>query len=228
MSRRKAGEWMHRFFALAFLISALTARVADAQLDPRLKTPEVVVTSTFMEFTAELRKFPRWKRISGDNPAVVKHDASTKAYGGGFNFGQKLGSLPVWVTIGGFYVTGLGTNTTLATGTTIHGSVDNVGAGAGLRLVAYEEDRSAVFMWAMGFHEWDNGDFEIVHGETVTETRIHKSWSGDYGVGAVYLLGQRVGIDYGVGYNGQFNKKNADEALRIYVGLHLNISGIDH
>ena len=219
---------MHRFFALALLVSALTAHVADAQLDPRLNTPQVVVTSTFIELTAELRKFPRWKRISGDDRAVVKHDADARGYGGGFNLGQRLGSLPIWMTIGGFYVTGLGTNTTLATGAQIHGSVDNYALGAGLRFIAYQEERSAVFIWAMGFHQWNNGDFEIVTSETVTENRIHTSWSGDYGVGAVYLVGQRVGIDYGVGYDGQFNKANADEAFRVFAGLHFNISGINY
>jgi hypothetical protein len=219
---------MHRFFSLVPLVCALTARVADAQLDPRLNSPQVVVTSSFLELTAELRKFPRWRRISGNDPAVVKHTADARSFGGGFTLGQKLGRLPVWATIGGFYVTGLETNTTLATGATIHGSVDNYGAGAGLRFIPYQEERSAFFMWAMGFHEWNDGDFEIVRGETVTEKRTHKSWAGDYGVGAVYLLGQRVGIDYGVGYDGQFNKSNADEAFRVYLGLHLNISGIDY
>ena len=113
-------------------------------------------------------------------------------------------------------------------GDKVHGSVDNLGLGAGLRFVPYQGYGSALFMWAMGFHEWNNGDFEVVGGETVTENRVHRSWTGDYGVGAVYLLGQRIGIDFGIGYNGQFNKKNADEAFRFYAGLHFNISGIDY
>ena len=220
---------MHRFFSLALLVSALTAHAADAQLDPRLNTPQVVITSTFIELSAELRKFPRWKRISGDDAAVVKHDANTRSYGGGFTLGQKLGSLPVWATVGGFYGTGLKTNTTLATGAEVHGSVKTMGLGAGLRFVLYEEYESAAYVWAMGFHEWNNGDFEVVAGgETVTENRIHTSWTGDFGIGSVYLLTQRIGVDFGVGYNGQFNKANADEALRIYAGLHFNISGINY
>ena len=219
---------MHRFFALALLVCALTTRVADAQLDRTLNSPQVVITSTFIELTAEFRKFPRWEEISGNDPAVVEHDANSISYGGGFTLGQRLRSQPIWVTIGGFYGTGLETNTTLATGDKVHGSVDNLGLGAGLRIVPYQGDGSALFMWAMGFHEWNNGDFEVVDGETVTENRIHRSWTGDYGVGAVYLLGQRIGIDFGIGYNGQFNKRNADEAFRVYAGLHFNISGIDY
>ncbi len=219
---------MHRFFPLALLVFALTTRVAHAQLDARLNTPQVVITSTFIELTAELRKFPRWEDISGNDPAVVAHEAKSISYGGGFTLGQRLGGRPIWATVGGFYGTGLETNTTLASGDQVHGKIDNMGLGAGLRVVPYEGFRSALFMWAMGFHEWNNGDFEVVGGETVTENRIHRSWTGDYGVGAVYLLGQRIGIDFGVGYNGQFNKKNADEAFRVYAGLHFNISGIDY
>ena len=219
---------MHRFFALALLVCALTTRVADAQLDPGLNTPQVVITSRFIELTAEFRKFLRWEDISGNDPAVIEHDAKSISYGGGFTLGQKLGGQPIWATIGGFYGTGLETTTMLASGDQVHGTIKNYGLGAGLRLVPYEGERSALFMWAMGLHEWNNGDFEVVGGETVTENRIHTSWTGDYGVGAVYLFAQRVGIDFGIGYNGQFDKKNADEAFRVYAGLHFNISGIDY
>lgn len=219
---------MHRFFPLALLVVAPTTRVAHAQLDARLNTPQVVITSTFIELTAELRKFPRWEDISGNDPAVVQHEAKSISYGGGFTLGQRLGGKPIWATVGGYYGTGLETNTTLASGDRVHGKIDNMGLGAGLRVVPYEGFRSALFMWAMGFHEWNNGDFEVVGGATVTEKRIHRSWTGDYGVGAVYLLAQRIGIDFGAGYNGQFNNKNADEAFRVYAGLHFNISGIDY
>ena len=99
------------------------------------------------------------------------------SYGGGFTLGQRLGRLPIWATIGGFYGTGLKTNTTLATGAEVDGSVDNLGLGAGLRFVLYQEYGSATYMWAMGFHEWNNGDFEVVGGETVTEHRVHTSWT---------------------------------------------------
>ena len=216
---------MHRFLAGALLVCALTTRVAHAQLDSRLNTPQVVITSTFVELTAEFRKFPRWEDISGNDPAVVDHEAKSISYGGGFTIGQRLGDRPLWATIGGFYGTGLETNTTLASGDQVNGKVDNLGLGAGIRVVPYEGFRTALFMWAMAFHEWNNGDFAVAD---VTENRIHRSWTGDYGVGAVYLLGQRIGIDFGVGYNGQFNKKNADEAFRVYAGLHFNISGIDY
>jgi hypothetical protein len=218
---------LQRFLALTLLLCALGARAADAQLD-KLNTPQVVITSTFVEVTAELRKFPKWEEISGNDPAVLEHDAKSISYGAGFTIGQKLGDIPIWATLGGFYGRGLETNTTLRNGDQVHGKVQNVGLGGGVRLVPFQADRVAWFLWAMGFHEWDNGDFDVVDGESVTENRIHRTWTGDYGVGALYLLRQRVGLDFGIGYNGQFNKKNADEAFRVYVGLHFNISGIDY
>lgn len=216
---------MHRFFAVTLLACALTGRIAHAQVVTELNTPQVVITARFIELTAEFRKFPRWEDISGNDPAVVEHDAKSISYGGGFTIGQRIGSRPIWATIGGFYGTGLETNTTLASGDQVHGTVDNLGLGAGIRVVPYEGYRTALFMWAMGFHEWNNGDFDVAD---VTENRIHRTWTGDYGVGAVYMLGQRVGIDFGVGYNGQFDNKNADEAFRVYAGIHINISGIDY
>lgn len=221
--RRFAEELMHRFLGGALLISALLTSGAAAQIERKLVQPQVVIHARFVELTAEARKFPRWEDISGNDPAVVAHDAQSISYGAGFTIGQRLGDRPIWATIGGFYGTGLETNTTLASGDQVHGEVDNIGLGGGLRLVPYQAFRFALFLWAMAYYEWNNGDFETLDGPTITENRIHKTWTGDYGAGALYLLGQAVGIDFGIGYNGQFNKKNADEAFRVYMGLHFNL-----
>ena len=215
---------MYRFVAWAFLLSAFITSRAQAQIEARLSTPQVVITSQFLELTAEFRKFPTWEDVSGDDPAVVEHEAKSISYGGGFTIGQQLGDRPVWATIGGFYGTGLETNTTLASGDQVHGEVDNVGVGAGVRIVPYQGFRSAIFMWAAAYHEWNNGDFDILNGTALTERRVHRTWTGDYGVGGVYLLGDAVGLNFGIGYNGQFDKKNADEAFRAFLGLHFNLS----
>jgi hypothetical protein len=214
---------LQRFLALALLPCALVSRAADAQLE-KLSSPQVVISSRFVEVTGELRKFLRWEEISGNNPAVLEHDAKSVSYGAGLTIGQKLGDRPIWATLGGFYGTGLETNTALANGESVHGKVDNFGLGGGVRIVTSQIDRLAWFGWAMGFYEWNNGDFDTSNGTTLTENRIHKSWTGDYGAGALYLLGDRVGIDIGVGYHGQFDRKNADEAFRLYMGLHFNLS----
>jgi len=214
---------MHRFLAGALLISALLTSVAAAQIETKVLQPQVVIHSRFVELTAESRKFFRWEDISGNDPAVVGHDAQSIAYGAGFTIGQQLGDRPIWATVGGFYGTGLETNTTLANGDRVHGEIDNIGLGGGLRVSPYEAFRFALFLWTMAWYEWNNGDFETIDGSTITENRIHRSWTGDYGAGALYLLGQAVGISFGIGYNGQFSKKNADEAFRINVGLHFNL-----
>src|SRR5688500_20095636 len=128
VSRRKAEGAMYRFRAWAFLLSAFVTSRAQAQLETRLSTPQVVITSQFLELTAEFRKFPRWEDVSGDDPAVVEHEAKSISYGGGFTNGQQLGDRPVWITIGGFYGTGLETDTTLASGDQVHVEADNIGA----------------------------------------------------------------------------------------------------
>lgn len=224
VSRRKAEGSMYRFSAWAFLLSAVITWRAQAQVETSLSTPQVVISSQFLELTAEFRKFPRWEDVSGDDPAVVEHEAKSISYGGGFTVGQQIGDRPIWATIGGFYGTGLETNTTLASGDEVHGEVDNVGLGVGVRIVPYQGFHSALFMWGAAYHEWNNGDFNVIDGTTLTERRIHKTWTGDYGVGAVYLLGEVVGLDFGIGYNGQFDKKNAAEAFRVFLGVHLNVS----
>lgn len=226
VSRRRAEGSMYRFSAGAFLLCALITSPALAQIDTRLSTPQVVITSRFLELTAEFRKFPRWEDVSGNDPAVVEHEAKSISYGGGFTIGQQLGDRPIWATLGGFYGTGLETNTTLASGDQVHGEVDNVGLGAGVRVVPHQRYRFALFLWAMGYHEWNNGNFEVIDGTSLTEKRIHRTWTGDFGLGAIYLLGERVGVDFGIGYNGQFDKKNADEAFRVFLGLHFNVSEI--
>jgi hypothetical protein len=222
-SQRFVEGLVHRFLAGALLICPLIARVSGAQVDLAAIPGQVVLDARFLELTSEFRKFPRWEDISGDDPAVVEHDAKSISYGAGLNFGQRLGDRPIWLTLGGFYGTGLETNTTLANGDRVHGAIDNIGVGAGLRVVPYESQRFGLFLWAMGFYEWNNGEFETFDGgSTVSEKRIHKTWTGDYGVGAVYLVGETLGLDFGLGYNGQFNKENADEAFRVYLGLFIN------
>ena len=215
---------MHRFLARALLLSPLFAAPAAAQGIAGIPK-QIVIESRFVEISSEFRKMINWKDISGDDPAVVQHDAKSVLYGAGLTIGQRLGDRPIWVTVGGYYGTGLDTNTTLANGDQVHGEVDNIGVGAGLRLVPYEAVRFGLFLWAMGFYEWNNGDFDTIDGPTRTEKRIHKTWTGDYGVGAVYLLNRILGIDFGIGYNGQFNKKNADEAFRVFLGLYINGPG---
>lgn len=213
---------MHRFLAGALLICPLITRASSAQVDLAVIPRQVVIDARFLELTTEFRKFPRWEDISGDDPAVVEHNAKSISYGAGLTIGQRLGDRPIWATVSGFYGTGLETTTTLANGNRVHGAIDNIGLGAGLRVVPYEAQRFGLFLWAMGFYEWNNGDFDVFDGSTRSEKRIHKTWTGDYGVGALYLVGQTLGLDFGIGYNGQFNKDNADEAFRVYLGLFIN------
>ena len=80
----------------------------------------------------------------------------------------------------------------------------------------------ALYLWAMGYYDWNDGDFELANEVIRTENRVHRSWSGDYGIGAVYRLDEVMGINFGFSYSGMFDKKNADENFRIKLGLILN------
>ena len=48
---------------------------------------------------------------------------------------------------------------------------------------------------------------------------IHNSWTGEYGLGTTFWPVSHIGIDFGASYNGQFNSVNADENVRLQIGL---------
>jgi len=183
---------------------------------------QVIIETKFLEVNAEYRKFINWDKVSGDDPAVVTNETKSNAYGLDLNLGVQLGSLPVWFQAGGYFSTGLETNAKLEDGETVHGDVDNYGAGAGVRLVPLSFVRTAFYLWAMGYYDRNDGDFDIINGAVHTERRTHNAWIGEYGLGVVYLLEEVVGINLGISYGGIFDKKNADENIRLKLGLILN------
>jgi hypothetical protein len=204
---------------------AQTARIVKSLSSRRVqdKPPrQVVIETKFLEVNGEYRKFINWDKISGDNPAVVTNDTKSNAYGIDINLGIQLGSLPLWVQAGGYYSGGLETNAKLEDGETIHGDVRDYGAGAGLRLTPYSALRVALYLWAMGYYDRNDGDFEFINGAAHTENHVHTAWIGEYGVGAVYLIEEVLGINFGISYSGNFDKKNADENIRVKLGLILN------
>jgi len=216
------GELMRRdlaavSFCLALGVATTNARAqsGEAQRDPVLETK-------FVEVFAEYRNFINWKAVSGDDPSVAEHEAGSSAGGLGLNFGLRLGGLPLWAQVGAYASSGLSTNTTLTNGDHIHGSIRDYGVGAGVRLMAFRTDRTAMFLWAMGYFDRNDGLFEITDGSERSEKRLHSAWTGDYGVGAIRLLDEMLGVEVGVSYSGIFDKKNADENLRFRIGMILN------
>lgn len=204
--------------------SSATAHAAPRRRAARPDVPpqQVAIESKFVEVNAEYRKFLNWSDVSGNDPSVLTNE--TRDWAAGINVigGVQLGSLPIWGQAGGYFSTGLETKATLEDGETIHGKINSYGLGAGARLVPYRLATFAFYLWAMGYYDWDDGDFDIVNGVTRSENRIHNSLMGDYGIGAVYLIEQVMGINFGISYNGLFDKKNADENIRIKLGLILN------
>jgi hypothetical protein len=201
-------------------LALLRARSIDRAPDRPL--PQVAIESKFVEVSVDVRYFFDWKSVSGNDPAVVKHEVESAATGIEFNLGYKLGERPIWAQVGGYYSTGLETNTTLADGERIHGEIDDYGVGAGVRLVPYNVARVALFLWLMGYYDRNDGDFDIVDGAPRSENRIHTSFMGDYGVGVIYLIKKALGVQFGISYNGIFDSNNADENLRILLGFILN------
>jgi len=207
--------------AKSFASSTPTSdRRAKARRDQSPK--QVIIGAKFIEVNSEFRTFPNWSDVSGNDPSVVSNDTRSWAAGININGGIQLGSLPIWAQAGGYFSTGLETNATLDDGETIHSKIKSYGAGAGARMSPIKTLEFALYLWAMGYYDWNDGDFEIANEVIRTENRVHRSWSGDYGIGAVYRLDEVMGINFGFSYSGMFDKKNADENFRIKLGLILN------
>jgi hypothetical protein len=216
---------MRKAFAIVSLCCALTVATPIARAQGDKPPPEVVLETKFVEVFGEYRNFPNWKAVSGDDPAVVAHEAGSSAGGLGLNVGFRLGGIPLWAQLGGYASSGLSTNTTLANGDHIHGKINDYGVGGGVRVMPYKATRTAMFLWAMGYYDRNDGNFDITDGSKRSENRIHSGWIGDYGIGAMYLIDPMIGVEVGISYSGSFDKKNADENLRFRLGMILNPPG---
>lgn len=170
----------------------------------------------------EFRHFYKWEDVSGDDPSVVTHDATSSSHGAGLYIGAKVGDWPVWAMVGGYYAGGLETNTTLDNGHRIRGEVDQYALGGGLRFLIHPDDVFNPYFWFGGLHTWNKGDFEETNAVAESDHRVLKSWTGEYGIGATYWVRPRVGLDFGLSYNGQFSGENADENVRGSVGMIIN------
>lgn len=202
---------------------AATAAAAVRRRAPELAPRQIILDSYFIEVSGEYRKFINWQDVSGNDPAVVKNDTRDWTGGFNFNFGLQLGSLPIWAQAGAYYSAGLETNTTFEDGETVQGKINNYGAGAGARLIPLHTAMFALDLWAMGYYDWNEGDFDIIDDVlTRSEKRVHRSLIGDYGIGAIFMIDEGMGIHIGASYSGLFDKKNADESIRVKLGIILN------
>ena len=219
---------MQRFLAGASLAcTILAATSAQAQLDrpPR----QVLLDTKFIEVSTEYRNFFKWKDVSGNSPLVTKNDVTSQAYGIDLSLGRKLGTRPLWAQAGGYYDTGLETKTTLQNGDRIVGNVKDFGIGLGLRVLGISATSWAAYAWAMGYLNWNYGDFDCGDEDCdycnqviCPDRRTHFSVMGDYGVGILYQLKKCLDIEAGLSYNGMFKSSNADENLRLRLGLIWN------
>jgi hypothetical protein len=179
--------------------------------------------SWYLQGGYQLRHFYRWEEVSGDDPSVAQHDATSTAHGFGGYAGFKLGNRPVWGMAGGYVAYGLETNTTLSNGDRIHGEVDNYGLGAGVRWLINTDGRFNPYVGISAFHQWNKGEFRLTRGlEELVEDRTHKSWTKEFNLGGIYWPKPRLGIDVGVGWNTQWDAQNADENLLGYGALIYN------
>jgi hypothetical protein len=170
----------------------------------------------------EHRSFYKWEDVSGSNPSVVTHDATSQTNGFGAWGGVKLGQLPMWGMVGGYYAGGLNTDATLLNGHRVHNSVKNYAFGGGIRVLGRIRPRSSLWAWFGGYYDYNDEDYDEYDRSNaliLSEKRTHKSWTGDYGFGGTYWVRRQIGIELSLSYNGQFNGRNADENIGLGAGF---------
>ena len=203
--------------------SAQKGKPAICQVQGVICQGEENITSFLLEMVPQARKFTQFERVSGAGPLVETHEAKSVSYGFGLVGGMRLfgDDRPVFAMLGAQFDAGLETNTVFSDGSSVHGDVSMYGLGIGLRMHPFRKGRVEGFMQAMLYSQWNRGKFDIDDGIPRSETRKHVTATGDYTAGLILSLTPAVGIEIGAGYNGQFNKDNADENLRVLFGLTL-------
>jgi hypothetical protein len=175
----------------------------------------------FLTTRYEYSQFINWKTVSGDNAQVVAHDATTRTNGFGAFAGYKFGSFPVWAMAGGYYAGGLDTDMTFDNTHHIHGDVTDYAYGGGLRLGG-GSGRVNYWAWFAAFYQTNKGkfdEFDVSNKLFQHYDRTHNSWTGEYGLGTTVWPIPHIGLDLGLSYNGQFNSLNADENVRLQIGI---------
>ena len=190
---------------------------------PRFEKRDYALSDNGWSLTTryEYGQFFHWKEVSGDNAQVIAHDATTHSNGVGAFAGYRFGSVPVWAMAGGYYATGLDTDMSFDNTHHIHGDVTDYAYGGGLRFVA-GTGRVNYWAWFAAFYQTDKGkfnEFDVNNNLLQRYERIHNSWTGEYGLGTTFWPVSHIGIDFGASYNGQFNSVNADENVRLQIGL---------
>ena len=211
------------FFAAPEKSSAQKGKPAICQVQGVICQGEENITSFLLEMVPQARKFTEFQRVSGADPLVATHEAKAVSYGFGLVGGVRLFGVnrPVFGVLGAQFDTGLETNTVFADGSSVHGDVSMYGLGIGLRVHPFRKGRLESFLQGMLYSQWNRGEFDIDDGIPRSETRRHVTASGDYTAGLILSLTPAVGIEIGAGYNGQLNKNNADENIRVLFGLTL-------
>jgi hypothetical protein len=224
----RRSHWLTTLFAALIFAapgqsSAQKGKPAVCQVEGVICQGELNITSLVLEMVPQVRSFSQFERISGDDPTIATHETKSMSYGFSLAGGIRLFGVerPVFGMIGAQFDTGLETNTTFVDGSTLHGDVSMSGLGLGLRLRPFRAGKLESFLQAMVYSQWNRGKFEIDDGAPRSETRTHVSAAGDYTAGLIYFPKPFIGLEIGAGYNGQLNKNNADENVRVLFGVTL-------
>lgn len=176
----------------------------------------------FVSIDYQWRTFYKWKEVSGNSPSVVTNAVTSVTNGIGGWTGIKLSRFPIYGMAGSYYAAGLNTDAILLNKHRVHNAVKDYGFGAGLRLMPGGTQSFSPWLTIAGLYQVNNSvhtEFDKSDALLFSETRKHRAFAGEYGVGGTFWVQPTIGLDFGASYNGQFKNVNADENVKLSAGL---------
>ena len=84
--------------------------------------------------------------------------------------------------------------------------------------------RFSPYAFANAMYEWNKStydEFNTAGALALSESRSHKTWTGEYGVGEAFWIARQFGIATEISYNGIFKNTNANENFKVSAGIIL-------
>ncbi len=151
--------------------------------------------------------------ISGDQPGVISHDASSTSIGGQLFAEYPCSRWPLAVGLEGSY-TMLETTTQYAGGTQV-GDISYLSVGPYMR-IGPNTGKIRPYGYLSALFAWNMGDFTF---GSQTEDRTHETWRGGIGGGLLYLLRPGFALRGEGMYSTTLKDNDADEHVRWKLGL---------
>lgn len=175
----------------------------------------------------EMRWFRNIDDILANSPGIATRnvDASTNGFDVWVTRYQP-GFHGLGVSAGGYVATGIETDITRLNGHRSTSNITDSGLGFGAQFTPAETKHFSPFASLRLIYEWNRNnytEFNLSNDVTVSESRTHGTWTGEYGIGGTYWVQPRFGFNVAGSYSGRLRSTNADENFKLSTGFVLRL-----